>query len=199
MMEGETFPVVWMEITGIPSHVVSNTGEVRSKDRISTIDSTCRHYHRKVKGHLLRRVFTKRSGKLSYVRVSINDQSYLVHRLVAKTFLSDSYFQGAHVNHKNGNKQDNRVENLEWVTPSENELHSHRVLGKQTWNSGIPFPNPNAVAVRRKNYHIRCFELLFWKEISHWTDKKLANFCGLSSRQVNQNLQVARKERSSHE
>ncbi len=199
MMEGETSTVVWKEIIGIPSHEISNTGEVRSKDRISIVDSASLHYFRKVKGHLLRRVFTRRSGKLSYVSVSINNQSQMVHRLVAKTFLSDSYFQGAHVNHKNGNKQDNRVENLEWVTPSENELHSHRILGKQTWNSGILFPNPKAVAVRRKNYHIRCFELLFWKEISHWTDQKLASFFGLSSRQVNQNLKVARKERSAHE
>lgn len=40
----------------------------------------------------------------------------------------------AEVNHKNGNKQDSSLANLEWVTRSQNELHSYRVLGKKRNN-----------------------------------------------------------------
>ncbi len=51
----------------------------------------------------------------------------LVHRLVALTFLkSDEDDTKIFVNHKNGNKHDNRVENLEWVSHSENVKHAHQ-------------------------------------------------------------------------
>lgn len=58
-------------------------------------------------------------------------KNHLVHRLIAMCFLDNPENKPC-VNHKDGDKKNNTVSNLEWCTYSENELHSHRVLGKTT-------------------------------------------------------------------
>ena len=54
-------------------------------------------------------------------------KSCKVHKLVATAFV-EGWREGLQVNHKNGIKSDNRAENLEWVTASENHQHAHDVL-----------------------------------------------------------------------
>ena len=63
-----------------------------------------------------------------YVGITLNKEGkkrFLVHRLVAEHFLEN---EGnlPQVNHKDLDKANNRVENLEWVTKSENQLHYYR-------------------------------------------------------------------------
>lgn len=60
----------------------------------------------------------------------------LVHRLVATAFLEKKQCD-AEVNHKNGVKEDNSVDNLEWTTKRANHLHKVYVLGK---NTALPKP-----------------------------------------------------------
>jgi len=66
----------------------------------------------------------------------------LGHRLVADAFLGPIP-EGMQVNHKNGVKHDNRVENLEIVTNGENRAHSYRVLGVKPNRGAIGAKNPN--------------------------------------------------------
>ena len=57
-----------------------------------------------------------------YMRVNLNKDVVLVHRLIAIAFLGGN--NSKQVNHVDGNKQNNNIENLEWVTQSENATHS---------------------------------------------------------------------------
>lgn len=63
-------------------------------------------------------------------------QRFLLHRLVALNFIKNPYNK-KFINHKDGNKLNNHVINLEWVTSSENEKHSYNVLNKRPPESKI--------------------------------------------------------------
>lgn len=114
---------IWKPIKGFEnSHEVSNMGRVRSLDRT---DAMGRH----IRGKVLCNV-QQTSGYYSlWISFHGKNRRYLVHRLVADAFV-DNPESKPHVNHKNGIKTDNRAENLEWVTRSENIKHSYEYLGR---------------------------------------------------------------------
>ena len=101
--------------------------------------------------------------KDGYLRlgVSLNrKQRYLnAHRIVAKTFIPNPENK-KEVNHKDCNKQNNNVDNLEWVTPKENLRHA--VLFKGEWRKknrtmDISICHPPLYAVGAKNQCKSCY------------------------------------------
>ena len=76
-------------------------------------------------------VLRLRKGRSGYFDVLLKykgqEKRFYVHKLVATAFV-EGWREGLEVNHKNGVKTDNRAENLEWVTASENHQHAHDVL-----------------------------------------------------------------------
>lgn len=67
-------------------------------------------------------------AKLHLVNDDGSLQSVSVHRMVAMTFLRDTYQEGYVVNHKDGNPLNNNVENLEWLSQLDNVNYSINVL-----------------------------------------------------------------------
>ena len=77
--------------------------------------------------------------KDGYLRVCLcNDgkpKNFFVHRLVAESFIGNSC--GKEINHKDGEKTNNNVENLEYVTHQQNIIHSYRTLGNKSPYKGM--------------------------------------------------------------
>ncbi len=92
---------IWKDIKTNKTSQISNLGNVRS--------------NKKIRYFML-------SG---YRRVQIYNKQYYIHRLVAQAFIPNPENKPC-VNHINGNKLDNRVENLEWCTYSENNSHAYK-------------------------------------------------------------------------
>lgn len=116
----------WKDIVGFEGYYqVSNYGRVKSLKR------TYKQYDGySFSNHTYReRILKTNINKQGYIIVSINKKCHRytkqVHRLVAKAFLNN-YNDKLEVNHINGIKIDNRVDNLEMVTRLENQHHAEK-------------------------------------------------------------------------
>ena len=107
---------VWITIENHPMYMVSTYGRVRSLDR---------HVSGKLGSFRLQKgkILSPYKNKDGYLVVDLNDKQYRVHRLVAEAFLGKSDVD-MEVNHKDRCRQNNNVDNLEWVTLQENQEHS---------------------------------------------------------------------------
>ena len=66
-----------------------------------------------------------------YLRVILEGKSYLIHRLVMQAWGLPAPSLAHQINHIDGNKQNNHISNLEWATPTENNVHAISVLGQR--------------------------------------------------------------------
>lgn len=105
------------------NYQVSSCGEVRSIDRIVMVcDSKGRTYKRLHRGKILSQKNTKTGYKIVNLWKNGKGVCFYVHRLVARYFIGNSNLT---VNHKDLDKSNNNVENLEYMTHVENMKHAH--------------------------------------------------------------------------
>lgn len=115
---------IWKDIPRYPGYQASNLGRIRTFNKVTF---TKRHGERHWQNRILKfkpSISTKKIKKGPGYRVSLwkngKSKDFLVARLIATTFLEDFIETEMTVNHKNGDRLDNRVENLEWLSRSEN-------------------------------------------------------------------------------
>ena len=113
---------MWKEIIGFSNYEISDEGEVRNKTT--------------------KRVLKGRLSQSGYLQVSIkNDETQkfvnqYIHRLVALHYIENPLSK-REVNHKDGDKINNKLKNLEWLTSSENQIHRHSIGITRTSNRKV--------------------------------------------------------------
>ena len=113
----------WKVIENYPNYQISNYGRVKSLKYYSNVHK--KYYDREL-------MLKEKTNKSGYKYVSLGcgkrgkKKAFSIHRLVAQAFISNpnSYKE---VNHIDGNKNNNCVENLEWCTRKENILHAYKL------------------------------------------------------------------------
>jgi len=114
---------LWKDLIGYEDrYQISNLGKIRFKD-----------------SQELKASYLNQDGyEVTTIRIKGKKKNHRVHRLVLETFLKKSSLE---INHKNGIKTDNRVENLEYCTRKHNVKQSY-VLGLKIV---VGEKNPNAI------------------------------------------------------
>lgn len=127
---------IWKDIIGYENkYQISNIGNVRNS-KLKHIESII--------------------SNTGYVRIGLRNQGkklFLVHRLVAIAFIPNLENK-PHINHIDGNKLNNTIINLEWVTQSENEIHAHKTGLKpkpQYWKGKFGIDNGSSIKVLQIN------------------------------------------------
>lgn len=111
---------IWKDVNGYEGvYQISNLGNIKSLPR------------KNAKGKIL----NPSTNNRGYLRVGLCFKEKVryesIHRLVAEAFIPNRK-NLPEVNHINGNKLDNRVENLEWVTKGQNQIHAYKTGLRKT-------------------------------------------------------------------
>lgn len=116
---------IWKDIPGYEGrYEVSNLGRFKSINRKINVFN-------KAKRALPDKIFEPHKDCRGYGIVTLGRKSYRSHRIVAKAFIPNPKNK-PQVNHVDGNKMNNCVDNLEWCTASENIVHRYHILHKGT-------------------------------------------------------------------
>jgi hypothetical protein len=155
----------WRPLPGFNGYEASNFGRIRSLPRSVSNNGGSR----KIAGCIISQWRVKSTG---YFQAELGGKRVYSHRIIALAWC-EGYFDGAHVDHINGDRGDNRPCNLEWVTPSENHKRSYRNGRVNPFKGSRSGEHPTSKAVIS-----RCLET---GEVTHWRSAMDAVRHGFSS------------------
>lgn len=122
----------WLVIEGFENYKISNCGQVMNSRGLIMKQRTTPSGYKEI---------GLRNGRK-------NQKFFLIHRLVAIAFI-EKVNGKEYVNHKDGDKFNNAVSNLEWVTQSENQLHAYETGLQKFTNEQLNILRENAIKRRR--------------------------------------------------
>ncbi len=122
----------WADIKGFEGmYKISNLGEIISLARVIKAKDGVQYPIKKK----IKKLKVNTDGYIMVYLYKENKASYLyVHRLIGEYFIPNPLNLPC-INHKNGDKSDNRICNLEWCTYSHNNYHAYKILNKKCWKS----------------------------------------------------------------
>lgn len=132
---------IWKDIEGYEGlYQISSLGNIKSLN-----------YNRQKESKLLKKYINPYNN---YTQIRLNKKgvgkTFRVHKLVAKAFIPNPENK-PQINHKDGNKSNNKIDNLEWCTQSENLKHASRILKKVFWKNIYDIHLRNKVKVIRSD------------------------------------------------
>ena len=136
---------IWKKVPWFPLYSVSNIGRVKKENYNKTGQE---------------RIFLPKPSGRWYIIIHVGGKKFLsLHRMIAFTFLWIPPWEEYQVNHIDGCKTNNKISNLEWVTPRQNVRHSfdslYRISSPPRW-----MKNPSS----KKIY--QCYK--DWSKIKLW-------------------------------
>lgn len=153
----------WRPVSGYEGYYeVSNHGKVKGVDRYITYRNGALHF---VPGKELSRCDTSEGYLVVVLSKNGKCKNFMVHRLVATAFLDNPDDLYA-VNHKDGDKHNNHVDNLEWCTLEYNNIHA--------MTNGLA-PATHLVAINQKTGYV--LECLSAKQFECLTNSSNASYC----------------------
>lgn len=115
---------IWKDVPNFEFYQASNLGRIRSLDRFGNVKNGHKAIHR---GKVIKPSLLNSGYYVVWLRKNGKTYAKTVHRIIAQTFLSSPKIEKADVNHKDGDKTNNSVDNLEWCSRSENIKHSYKI------------------------------------------------------------------------
>lgn len=112
---------IWKDISGYEGYYqVSSLGNVKSLERIAK----CNNSSKRIITEKLLKIYQYKKHLYNYIVLSKNgvNKKYKLHRIIAKGFIENKY-NLPFINHIDGVRTNNKIENLEWCTHSHNMKH----------------------------------------------------------------------------